>query len=169
MGLAFYLTISWSWWVGGGLGMKEGSESWTTVENARPPTASWTPVPPGWRPCPTRFLHLKRTDSSWPRVWGERACAQGGSKGATLGLPKEVNSWGTVWGAWRHCKLRITSSAVCRDGVCSPWAQGDTVGTTDRRGDRAGAGRSSAERALTDGPSGRCPRWLGQPGPCQGR
>lgn len=66
-------------------------------------------------------------------VGGKRAHAEDRFERVMLGLPREVDNGGGRGGTWRHCKLRITSSAVCRDGVRSPQAQGDAVGATDQQ------------------------------------
>lgn len=93
----------------------------------------------------------------------------------TRGLRREVDSWGGgtggwAGGAWRHCKLRITSSAVCEGrSAAVPGLRETPSGPLTGGVMEPGLGGDVPGVQLTDGPSGRCPRWPGRPGPCQGR
>lgn len=94
VGLALYLTMTWGWQVSAGPGTKEGSESWTTVGNAHPPTTAWTRP---WRaqacsPAQHAFCILQELMAQG--LGWEKECAQGESKEAAHSLPREMDSRG---------------------------------------------------------------------------
>lgn len=134
VGLAHYLTMGWGHgWVGGP-GIKEGSESWTTVgrcpsahrvaEHSAPP-----PEPGGPAQHAFRILQGGQVSREGPR-------------GRREGLTREVdNRVGGMGGQGRLAALQAQNHKLGRLRGTErrrPQAQGDTVGTTDRWGDGAG-------------------------------
>lgn len=102
--------------MGGVPGTKEGSESWTTVGKCTSAHHRRGPQRPLQAGGPAQHaFRILQGDGSWPRVGGKRARA-GRVRGGDTRPPEgggQRGGGGWAGGAWRHCKLRITSSAVC--------------------------------------------------------
>ena len=124
--------------------MRAGQQS---QDAPQPTTVAEHGAPRGRRPCPARFPHLTGGRESREGPRGRRHAASRGRW--TTGVGGRVG-----WGAWRHCKLRITSSAVCEGRSAAvprlggtPWGP-LTGGVTEPGAGRPCAGRAAHRRSI---------------------
>lgn len=153
VGMALYLTITWEWQVREWEpGMKEGSESWTTVRNAHLPTTvqSRTQCPQACGPAQHASCILQGL-TAHGLGWEAKEYAQGAVQGGNSqppkggGQPRRVGVLGGI--ASSESQARPFAGTGC----AVPGLRETPLG--QRQGDGAGAGQQSAGRALTDDPS----------------
>lgn len=141
--------------MGGVPGTKEGSESWTTVGKCTSAHHRRGPQRPLQAGGPAQHaFRILQGDGSWPRVGGKRARAGRVRGGDTRPPEGGGQRGGGRMGRGRLAALQAQNhklGRLRRTERGRPWAQGDAVGTTDRRGDGAGGWVCSSQTVHPEG------------------